>query len=231
MNRNQFYQTCLSNGLTLSAGQLEQLQRYYQLLVSWNEKMNLTAISEEEQVWDKHFMDCIYPTFVTSLGNKVADIGSGAGFPGMVWAICYPNHHFTLIEPTGKRVTFLQEVVNQCHLDNVTLVNKRSEDCKELLQYFDTVTARAVANLPILLELCTPLLKVGGNFIALKGSKANDELFNSQHALKELGCEYVSECTYTCEDQGQHITLIIKKVNQCSSKYPRNYAQIKKKPL
>lgn len=231
MKRNEFAIACGIVGLQLSENQLDQYSLYLSLLQQWNEKMNLTAITEEEQVWDKHFMDCLYPTCIHSLGDNVADIGSGAGFPGMVWAIAYPNKHFTLIEPTGKRVTFLTEVMNKCSLKNVTLVNKRSEDCKEYMGVFDTVTARAVANLPILLELCTPLLKVGGNFFALKGSKASDELEKSANALKVLGCRYEDQCCYTCQDQGQHITLFIHKDKACDSKYPRNYAQLKKKPL
>lgn len=231
MNKVKFINLCYENGLQIDQEDLSKLDKYIELLQQWNEKMNLTAIVEYEQVLDKHIMDCIYPTFKYPIHGKIADVGSGAGFPGIVWAIFYPNCSFTLIEPTLKRCHFLNEVKNQLQLDNVIVINKRSEDCKELKNSFDIVTARAVANLNILSELCLPLLKDNGRFYALKGSHANDELENAHNALRQLMGRFIDCCEYICEDDGHHITLIIEKTGKIDDKYPRLYSHIKKKPL
>lgn len=231
MNRQQFSQWLIDHSLSLSELQLDSYQTYLQLLIEWNQKMNLTAIDTEEEIWDKHFADCLSPLTSVKLSGTVADIGSGAGFPGLVWAIACPDVNFTLIEPTTKRCTFLSEVVKTLGLTNVEIINKRAEDLAGYRERFDAVSARAVANLSVLSELCIPLLKVNGLFIALKGSQAKTEVDAAAHALSTLHTQLISESEYVAQDGGHHITLVLKKIKQTPSQYPRLYAKIKKNPL
>ena len=156
------FQAALKDTLTFTPDQLSQFQRYAALLKEWNEKMNLTAISEESEVIEKHFLDCLIPAKSLSIDGKTCcDLGTGAGFPGLVWAIAYPTAKIILVEATGKKCTFLAEVVKQLNLQNVRILNRRAEELNNKNQ-FDIVVARALAPLPILLELAVPLLKVHG---------------------------------------------------------------------
>ncbi|MEE3488436.1 MAG: 16S rRNA (guanine(527)-N(7))-methyltransferase RsmG [Bulleidia sp.] len=213
----------------------ETMQRfglYASLLQEWNEKMNLTAIAEPSEIYEKHFQDCLLPLSYQKLSGRIADVGSGAGFPGMVWAIVSPECRFTLIEPTGKRCTFLAEVKTQLKLDNVEIINARAEDyAKEHRESFDTVTARAVAALPVLCELCIPLVKVSGIFLAMKGSQGKEEAQQAERVLKMLGCENSEIHEDRLSSGDERINLIFCKTKPTPGKYPRPYAQIKKKPL
>ena len=168
MNRVEFYHILSSNGLELSAVQKEQLHTYFELLVEKNKVMNLTGITEENEVYEKHFYDSLLFSFdIDFSGKTLIDVGTGAGFPGLVLAICYPNLKVTLLEPLNKRCVFLSEVVTALGLQNVEIVNQRSEDySKNNREKFDYATARAVARLNMLLELVMPLVKVNGTFIA-----------------------------------------------------------------
>lgn len=231
MNKQKFINICKDNNFICDKQALANIEQYILLLQQWNEKINLTAIVENEQVYDKHIMDCLFPTFKYPLKGDGVDVGSGAGFPGIVWAIFYPDINITLIEPTLKRCNFLNEVKQQLNLSNVTILNKRSEDCIHLRNSFDFASARAVANLSIICELVLPLLKNNGIFYALKGSKAMQEYQMATNALKILNATLIDTQSYICEDSGTHITLYIKKLRDIEKKYPRNYAQIKKKPL
>ena len=205
--------------------------RYAQLLEEWNAKFNLTAIEEREEVYEKHFMDCLIPLTLVTLSGSVCDVGSGAGFPGLVWAIARPELSITLIEPTGKRCTFLEEVKRQLKLSNVTVLNRRAEDCRDLRESFDAVTARAVANLSVLSELCVPLVKIGGRFVPLKGPKGEEELKEAQFALNKLGCSDNRAIRYTLSDNEVRNLIVCEKRSATPGKYPRNYGQIKKSPL
>lgn len=232
MTLEELKEACASFHLELSQVMLAQFDVYADLLASWNQKMNLTAIVEKEEVIEKHFYDCLLPLAHIKLKGDIADVGSGAGFPGLVFAIVCPNCKFTLIEPTGKRCNFLNEVINRLQLQNVTVVNERSEDyVKDHRESFDVVTARAVANLSILSELCVPLIKQDGIFLSLKGKNGLEELEDAQKALTTLGIGKQEIFQDDLLDGSSRINLVLHKEKPTPKKYPRPYGQIKKKPL
>ena len=231
MTKQQFIEAIQQLGLQLTTAQVEQFQKYMHLLVEWNEKMNLTAITEEEQVWEKHFYDSILPFSHLSF-ETMCDVGSGAGFPGIPVQILFPQVHMTLVEPLQKRCRFLNEVKEQLELKNLTVVNARAEDfAKEKREQFDIVSARAVAKLSILLELCVPLVKKEGTMVALKGKNGMEELEQAKKAISVLGIQLENEETSTIEDDATRINLYFRKIKNTPAKYPRAYGQIKKKPL
>lgn len=215
--------------LNINERQQEQFEIYQQLLCSWNQKMNLTAITDEEEIWEKHFYDSVMP-FVDLPAGTLCDVGSGAGFPGIPAAIVYPQLQVTLLEPNHKRCRFLEEVKTQCSVP-VEIVCARAEDfVKERRESFDYVSARAVARMTLLMELCAPLLKVDGLMIALKGRNGNIELDQASQAMKILGMKLEQEKAVTIED-AEHLNFYFRKVRSTPKKYPRNYGQMKKKPL
>ncbi len=231
MNKQTFQESLAKDGLRLDERQLNQFEQYLHLLQEWNQKMNLTAITQEEEVWEKHFYDSVVP-FLHADFKTLADVGSGAGFPGIPLAIVWPDREFTLIEPLAKRCKFLEEVKKQLKLTNVTIVNERAEDfVKTHRGQFDAVSARAVARLSILLELCIPLLKPDGVFIALKGAAGLTELKNAAPALKALHVEATSIDQFELGKEGERIIITFRKTAPTPAKYPRNYSLIKKKPL
>ncbi len=231
MTLEELVQACKEMDITLTSVQTEQLLRYASLLKEWNQKMNLTAIVEDGEILEKHFLDSIYPLADTAVQGSVCDVGSGAGFPGLVWKIVRPDLNITLLEPTGKRCTFLNAVIADLKLQQIQVVNARAEEfVKEKRESFDVVTARAVANLSLLSELCIPLVRVGGIFLSMKGSNGIEEKESAVKATTLLGC--------TCEevkvhelDSGNRVNVIYRKTKATPAKYPRNYGQMKKKPL
>lgn len=229
MNRKEFQSACQRQGVDVTDKQLDQLEKYLHLLQEWNQKMNLTAIDEEDQIWEKHFYDCVIP-FVHETGETICDVGSGAGFPGIPVAIVYPQFHVTLVEPLQKRCRFLETVKQELGLD-IQICNERAEDfAKKNRAQFDIVTSRAVARLTILLELCIPLLRVTGSFIALKGKNAENEVEKANVAMETLHVILKDEKTVRVAD-ANHVNLYFEKMKPTSKKYPRVYGQIKKKPL
>ena len=205
---------------------------YYKFLIEENEKYNLTAITEKEEVFYKHFLDCAKVLEYTDLSGKViCDVGSGAGFPGIVLKILCPSIKLYIIEPIGKRCNFLNMLVTRLNLKDVVIINDRAENVKQYRNYFDHVFARAVSNLPMLIELCIPLVKVSGSFIALKGSNYQEEVDLSKNALDELKSLILKIDTYELKDYGLHSIININKKSKTPDKYPRAYAQIKHKPL
>ncbi len=214
----------------LTDKQQEQYYQYYELIKEYNQVMNLTGIDDLHGVYLKHYYDSLtICELITDDIKTIADLGSGAGFPGIVLAIYYPDKKFSLIEPLTKRCKFLQAVVDELGLENVEILNERAEDIKDK---YDMLTSRAVARLNILLELAMPLVKVGGVFIALKGSQGNLEVTEAKHALKELDSTLVSSKEVVLPfENSQRINLEIKKNKETKAKYPRNFGQIKKKPL
>ena len=231
MTKTEFKKACLDAGIQLSDEQMNQFEKYMRLLVEWNEKMNLTAITQEEEVWEKHFYDSIMP-FSNLTFETMCDIGSGAGFPGIPVKIAFPHVKMTLVEPLQKRCRFLNEVKTQLNLKDLEILNVRAEDlAKEKRECFDVVSARAVAKLSILLELCTPFVKVGKMMVALKGKNGHEELKNAKKAITTLGVELVDEETFKIEEDATRINLYFKKIKHTPNKYPRAYGQIKKKPL
>lgn len=234
MKEREFIGFLAENGLLLSERQIFRLERYQQLLEEKNREINLTAITEKEEVFEKHFLDSLLFSFGENMENKrCIDIGSGAGFPGLVVAICYPEVEMTLLEPIGKRCLFLNEVIRNLELDNVRVVHARSEEyCREHPEEFDLALARGVSKLNILLEIILPLLKVDGLFIALKGKIFQEEIDASSRALKTLNAEIVRVREETLPTNREvRANLFIRKKSPTPKLYPRPYAKIKKKPL
>lgn len=208
-----------------------QYHRYFELIAEYNKVMNLTGIDDLEGVYLKHFYDCltIKEMIIKLKPQTIADVGSGAGFPGIVLAIYFPEIKFTLIEPLTKRVKFLQVVVDELQLTNVELLNERVEDLDSM---YDMVTSRAVARLNILLELCAPICNKSGHVVTLKGPKVAEELVEAKNAIAKLGLdEAVVEKTILPIENSERFNLFFKKVAVTPAKYPRNFGQIKKKPL
>lgn len=219
------------HNITLSAGQLEAFEKYADLLVEWNQKFNLTSITERNDIYLKHFYDSLLPAIHFNICGTLADVGSGAGFPGIPLKIFKPELKVTLIEPTGKRCTFLKEVISQLSLKDIEVVNKRSEDYAREGHQFDFVTARAVAELNVLSELCLPLVKKDGHFIVMKGPKAYQEIDEAANAIKTLSSRFITTKEIKLDDEQTRILIDIQKTGNHNPKYPRNYGQIKKKPL
>ena len=195
-----------------------------------NQHTNLTRIDEAD-VDEKHFLDCLRIEPYLKAGDYVADLGSGAGFPGLVLALVRPDCRFDLIEATGKRCDFLNQIKHDLHLDHVNVLQARAEDLQDAKERYDVVTARAVARLNILLELSLPLLKIGGTLIAMKGSNADSEVQEAMSAMKLLKVHPPKRDVHVGEKIGTHINLIFSKTQACPSNYPRSYATIKKKAL
>jgi len=218
-------------GIPCSAKMEQQTVRYAEMLKEWNQKFNLTAVDEPEEVYEIHMLDSLLPLARVQVAGRVCDVGSGAGFPGMVWAIARDDLEVVLLEPTGKRCTFLNAVKEELGLDHVTVVNRRAEDCRMFREGFDTVTARAVANLSVLSELCVPLVKAGGSFVSLKGSKGAQELSEAAYALKVLGCNDPQLLSYQLPSGEGRTLIVCEKTSATPSKYPRPFGTIKHSPL
>ena len=208
------------------------LKTYLELLLEWNRKMNLTAIRDPQEVIEKHFYDCLLPLKTGLIQGSVCDVGSGAGFPSVVWKIAEPQLSVTIVEPTGKRCLFLNEVIRTLRLEDITVCSERAEDyVKTHREAYDVVTARAVASLPVLAELCIPLVKINGLFAPMKGARGPEEAEEAVHAVQVLGGkqELVQKCGLHTGDI--RYNLYYRKVRSTPPQYPRSYAQIKKKPL
>lgn len=230
--KEDFTKILAEKGLVLSQKQMEQFETYKDLLIEWNQKMNLTAITQEDEIYEKHFLDCILPSFEVPLHGSLCDVGAGAGFPSIPLKIVYPELSITIVEPLGKRVTFLTHLVEALALNDVTLENARAEDyAKEHRESFDFVSARAVANMAMLAELCIPLVKIGGTFLALKGQNGEQEYEECKKSIALLGCSMEKMFVQTLVDGSTRVNFAFKKVKPTPKKYPRAFAQIKKAPL
>ncbi len=231
MSEKDFIDKVKELGIDLNKEQLANLNTYYELLVSWNEKMNLTAITNKEDVYLKHFYDSLTLTKVIDLNKEesLCDIGTGAGFPGLVLKICFPHLKVTLLDSLNKRLIFLKEVINVLGLKDVTLVHERAEEyALKNREVFDVVTARAVASLNILLEYSIPLVKENKYFIALKGKEEN----TNSNALNILKAKIIDTKVITLPYEESIRTIIkVQKKEKTPLKYPRRYSEIKKKPL
>ncbi len=213
----------------------ENFDIYFKFLVEYNEKVNLTAITDYEGVYLKHFYDSLTLSTAFDLTKtvKCCDVGAGAGFPSIPNAICFPNLDVTIIDALNKRINFLNELVTKLGLTNVHAYHKRAEEYANTnRETFDLVTARAVARLNILAELCLPLVRIGGYFVAMKGGDGEEEYEEAKRAITLLGGKLEKEVKMTLpNDLGQRTILVIKKVGKTPNKYPRAFAQIKKSPL
>lgn len=232
MKLEEFVQCCLDHGLDLTQDQIDQFLQYAKLLKEWNEKMNLTAIVELEEVLDKHFYDSLLPFFSYQAEGKLCDVGAGAGFPSIPLKIAWPSVDVTILEPLAKRITFMETVINELKLEKIRCYHERAEDyAKEHRESFDLVTARAVAALPVLSELCVPLVKKGGLFLAMKGANALEEEQQGAYALKVLGCQKEKQEIRQLQDGSVRINLFYRKIKNTPKGYPRPYGRIKKNPL
>ena len=215
----------------LNDNQVEQFYKYMNLLLEWNKKFNLTTIVEENDIYLKHFFDSLYLSTQCSFdGKKICDIGTGAGFPGMVLKIMYPELNVTLVDSLNKRIEFLKIVIKELGLNKIEAIHARAEEyANNNREKFDIVTARAVASLNVLLEYSIPLVKVDGYFIAMKGKMEEED---SSNALKLLSSKIDFVDNFLLPIENSTRTLIkIKKEVKTSKKYPRKFAEIKKKPL
>lgn len=225
-------EACLDLGIVLSEKQLADFVIYKDLLKAANETMNLTAITADEEIIEKHFYDSLLSAKYFEYEGRLCDVGSGAGFPGLVLKIAFPQLDVVLAEPIAKRCRFLESVIEKLELKKIAVINKRAEDlAKAERESFDIVTARAVKSLDILSELCVPLIKVGGSFVILKGSSGKEEITKAQNALKTLGTK--EKAVYECEliSGDRRVIAIYEKARKTDKKYPRNYGTINKRPL
>ena len=224
-----------AEGFLLSDQQLAAFERYAELLVEWNQKMNLTAITEPEEIAVKHFVDSLMLLKYIDLpeNGSLIDVGTGAGFPGIPIKIYSPSVRVTLLDALNKRINFLDAVSKELGQENRCLHLRAEEGGRkpELREQFDVATARAVASMTALAEYCLPYVKVGGIFAALKGFEIESELEEAKPAIKLLGGKVERVEQYTLAGELKRSVVVIKKISQCSTKYPRNSAKIVKNPL
>ncbi len=233
MNKEEFIENCSKLGINFTTKDLNNLETYKDLLIEWNKKFNLTTITEDKDIYLKHFYDSLCLIKASNLNNKkICDFGTGAGFPGMVLAIIFENSNFTLIESNNKKITFLEEVKNKLKLKNVEIINTRVEDYgKNNRELFDIVTCRAVSNLNIILELSSALLKINGKFIPMK-SNVLEELKTSEKNLDKLSYKLDNQIDYELPiENSKRTLLVLKKYKSTDLKYPRNYNIIKKESM
>lgn len=233
MNELEFIKQLETKGITLTPQQVNQFKQYFKILVEWNEKMNLTAITDEEGVYLKHFYDSLTIAFDFDFTDQnIVDVGAGAGFPSVPLKIVYPELKITIVDSLTKRITFLNHLFKELNLSNCQAISARAEDyAKDHRQKCDIVMARAVARLNILDELCLPLVKVGGYFLALKGLKATEELEEAGKGIVLLGGQVEKSIDFTLTNDNHRSNIIIKKERDTPAKYPRMFGKIKKQPL
>lgn len=231
MKKTEFINECAARGLVLSERQLEQFDAYASFLAEYNEKINLTAITAYEDVLEKHFFDSLLFTFRKELSGTLVDVGTGAGFPGIVCKIAYPELDVLLIEPLKKRCVFLEQLIEKLGLKGIRVENARGEDyVRDHREKYDFVTARAVTNMNGLIEVCGALVKKDGYFVALRGSSGLEELEAASKAISLMGFE--EEETFTEElNEGKRVIAFLKKCKATPKTYPRKYSIIKQKPL
>lgn len=233
IDKNRLEAKCAALGIALTGPMLDALDQYAEILVEYNQKVNLTAITDPEGIEDKHFADSLLLANLPETAGKLVDVGTGAGFPGVVAKIFKPELQLTLMEPTGKRVEFLKYVCAQLGLSGVEFAKERAEEAarKVWREQFDVATARGVAALPILSEYCLPLVKVGGVFLAMKGPGAAEELAESGAALKKQGGKGSGVAEFHLPGGDVRNIIRIKKISQTPPVYPRNGGKIAKSPL
>ncbi|ERI90522.1 16S rRNA methyltransferase GidB [Clostridiales bacterium oral taxon 876 str. F0540] len=228
---------CINEGLEFDEDKYNKLMQYKDLVIEWNEKINLTAITEEEEFIKKHFVDSIKAFRSLELKNskKIIDVGTGAGFPGIPIKIIQPSVEVVLLDSLNKRVNFLNEVINKLGLKGITAIHGRAEDFAQDKKYreaFDAAVSRAVANMAVLSELCIPYVKVNGYFIALKGPAVDEEIKEGLKAVTTLGGAVERVIEVEVEDTDlNHNLVIIKKVKETPKVYPRKAGTASKKPI
>lgn len=233
IDQARLIEKCAAAGIPLTAEQAAKLDDYARILVDYNQKVNLTAITDPEGIENKHFVDSLLFAAQPEVAGAMVDVGTGAGFPGIVAKIYKPELALTLMEPTGKRVDFLKYACAQLGLTGVEFAKERAEEAarKVWRERFDLASARAVAALPMLCEYCLPLVKVGGRMIAMKGPDGEAELAAAQGALTKLGGKAVEVRHLTLPGGDVRTLIVCEKISQTPSVYPRNGGKIAKSPL
>lgn len=233
---DQFCFDCESVNIILDKTQKEQFQRYYELLIEWNSFMNLTAITEYSEVLKKHFFDSlsiVKKIDLTEINNMI-DIGTGAGFPGIPLKIAFPHLRVVLLDSLGKRVKFLNHVIEELKLEEIEAIHGRAEDFAKNVKYreqFDLSVSRAVANLASLSEYCIPYTKIGGSFVSYKSVKAEEEIHNAEKAISVLGGKVENICKFELLDTGERTLVQIKKIRKTDKKYPRKAGMPSREPI
>ncbi|MEC2308953.1 16S rRNA (guanine(527)-N(7))-methyltransferase RsmG [Bacillus atrophaeus] len=237
MNIEEFTSGLAEKGISLSSRQLEQFELYYEMLVEWNEKINLTSITEKKEVYLKHFYDSITAAFYVDFKqvNTICDVGAGAGFPSLPIKICFPHLQVSIVDSLNKRITFLEKLAEALQLEKTSFYHDRAETFgqrQDLRESYDIVTARAVARLSVLSELCLPLVKKNGLFVALKAASAEEELKAGKKAITTLGgeLEQVHSFKLPMEESDRNIIVMRKKKNT-PKKYPRKPGTPNKSPI
>ncbi len=236
-NTSQFEKDIKELGIKLSDKQISQFITYYEMLVEWNQVMNLTAITEYEEVMKKHFLDSITLIKAFDITKKVSviDVGCGAGFPGLALKIAYPNLKVTLLDSLNKRIHFLDEVIVKLGLEGVETIHGRAEDFAKpgkLRECYDLAVSRAVANLSTLSEYCLPFVKKGGYFIPFKSEKVLEEIKDAEKALSVLGGTLEGQVEFTLPDTDYYRNLVvIKKTKSTPAKFPRKAGLPGKEPI
>lgn len=237
MSKERFPEMLQEQGIDLSDRQLEQFAIYYETLVDWNEKMNLTAITDCDDVYLKHFYDSLTAGFYVDLTQplKVIDVGAGAGFPSIPLKIVFPHLEIHIVDSLKKRIGFLEHLAEKLQLTNVYFYHDRAETFgqnKNYREQYDFVIARAVARMPVLAELCLPLVKIGGQFLAMKGSDATEEMKEGKKVVTVLGGEFEKDFSFQLpiEESTRHL-ILVKKVKATPKKYPRKPGTPNKQPI
>lgn len=237
-NTTQFEKDLSALGITLTKEQIAQFMRYYELLVEWNSFMNLTGITEFEEVMKKHFLDSLSLVKALELSGQplsLIDIGTGAGFPGVPLKIAFPGIKVTLLDSLNKRIKFLDEVIAELGLTDIQTIHGRAEDFAKNGDYrekYDTCVSRAVANLSTLSEYCLPFVKVGGCFVSYKSEKVVDEAADAKNAIHLLGGKVKAQVDFYLPDSDIYRNLlVIDKVSATPKKYPRKAGLPAKEPL
>lgn len=233
-DKNYLFENAKKMGFELSDAQLSTLEHYYEVLVDYNNKVNLTAVTDPKGVAITHFVDSLTLLLAdVKEGARVADIGAGAGFPSVPVGIFRPDLDLTLIDSLNKRITFLEYLSNELNTP-LTALHLRAEEAgrkKELRESFDVVCARGVAKIYLLCEYCLPLLKKGGKLICMKGPEPQEEIKEAKKALFELGGKVIDIKTFSLPDESGRSLVIIEKISTTPAKYPRQSAKIAKSPL
>ncbi len=233
ISKELFVDSLKPYNITLSDEKIEMFDKYASLLVEWNAKFNLTAIKDPDGIVVKHFVDSLAVLSENIIEGSLIDVGTGAGFPGLPLLIASDNLDVTFLDSTGKKIKFIETVLDELGLFADT-VNARAEEAARdefLRESFDFATARAVSNLRDLSEYCLPFVKVGGKFISMKSAKTEEEITDAKEAIKVLGGEIEKINSFELADCGERTLIFIKKVRPTPTKYPRNYSQIIKNPI
>lgn len=237
---NEFKRIFLLNDEELlpSDEKIEKLYELTEIMLEVNKYMNLTAVTDRSQIILKHYFDCLTILKYIPENASIVDVGCGAGFPSLPVAICRKDLKITALDSTAKRINYILDTANKLGVDNITAIAARAEDLakkEEFREKFDVATARAVADLPVLCELCLPFVKLGGSFLSMKGAKGEDELGRSRKAISACGGDearlFEDELTSNGDEFEKRCLIIVKKVEKTPKIYPRNFAQISKKPL